>query len=68
MYKYAANVLPISDKLSPKNDLKELREKDIIKRGYYEKLSTTDSFISWIESTLHCDVVDMKTGEAIKHA
>ncbi len=68
LYKYSTNILPVSDKLMPKTDLKEIREKSIIKKQYNELLANASSFDEWLEYMLYCDVIELQVSDAIKES
>lgn len=67
LYQYSTNILPISTTLFPKNDLKEIKGKEILKNHYHTKIENASSIEERIENILYFDVINIPAKDILKN-
>lgn len=67
LYQYSTNILPVSTVLFPKNDLKEIKGKDVLKKHYLTKIKNATSIEERIENILYFDVINTPVKEVLKN-
>ena len=59
--------MPISTTLFPKNDLKEIKGKEILKNHYHTKIENARSIEERIENILYFDIINIPAKDMLKN-